>query len=71
MYQTSETAKGVAAAGGKVIHVPTLALRVADDLRNKRLSIARALEEMPFGHRVELERWRREVHQAVAELDND
>ena len=71
VYQGSKTATAVAAAGGRVIHVPTLALRVADDLRNRRLSIARALKEMPFGHRVELERWRREVHRALAELDND
>ena len=70
LFHKSKTAKAIAAAGGKVVHIPTLALRVADELRNQRLSIARALKVMPFGHRVELERWRREVHHAVAELDN-
>ena len=70
LFHKSKTAKAIAAAGGRVVHIPTLALRVADDLRNERLSIARALETMPFGNRVELQRWRREVHHALAELDN-
>ena len=70
IYRESETAKTVAESGGKQIHVPHLALRVADDLRNQRLSFARAQDNFPFGHRMELERWRREVHRALEELDN-
>ena len=69
-FHNSETAKAIAAAGGKVVHIPTLALRVADDLRNKRLSIARAVRDMSFGNRIELLRWRREVHRALGELDD-
>lgn len=70
-YRNSKTARAIEATSGKVIQVPSLALRVADDLRNQRLSIARALDTLPFGHRVELARWRGEVHRAVAELDDD
>ena len=68
VYRDSKTAKAISKTGGKFIRVSHLALRVADDLRNQRLSIAQAFEVMPFGHRVELERWRSEVHRAFREL---
>ena len=35
-----------------------LADRVTDDLYSKRLSVAKAMEDMPLGNRAELKRWR-------------
>ena len=43
---------------GATIDLPDLADRVTDDLYSKRLSIAKAMDDMPLGNRAELERWR-------------
>ena len=43
---------------GATIDLPDLADRVTDDLYSKRLSVAKAMEEMPLGNRAELKRWR-------------
>ncbi|MBQ7262098.1 MAG: protein mobD [Synergistaceae bacterium] len=43
---------------GETIDFPELADRVADELYSKRLTVAKALEEMPLGSRAELKRWR-------------
>ena len=43
---------------GATIDLPDLADRVTDDLYSKRLSVAKAMEDMPLGNRAELKRWR-------------
>jgi hypothetical protein len=45
---------------GKSLYFPELADRVADMMRNNRLSVAEALETLPIGERAELKRWRNE-----------
>lgn len=48
--------------GGAVLDFPVLAKRCADPLYVERLSIARAENELTFGNRLELKRWRKLVH---------
>ena len=43
---------------GATIDLPDLADRVTDDLYSKRLSVAKAMKDMPLGNRAELKRWR-------------
>ena len=50
--------KAEAEKRGTTIDCPDLADRVADDLYSGRLSIAKAVLEMPLGNRAELKRWR-------------
>ena len=67
-YETSEISATVAGHGGRMLYLPHLALRVADKMRNSRLTIADAMRKLPFGHRLALERWRREVHDVMRVL---
>ena len=57
LFNNSKT-KIEAEKRGVTIDLPDLADRVTDDLYSKRLSIAKAMEEMPLGSRAELKRWR-------------
>ena len=57
LFNNSKT-KIEAEKRGATIDLPDLADRVTDDLYSKRLSIAKAMEEMPLGNRAELKRWR-------------
>ena len=57
LFNNSKT-KIEAEKRGATIDLPDLADRVTDDVYSKRLSIARAMEEMPLGNRAELKRWR-------------
>jgi hypothetical protein len=57
LFNNSKT-KVEAEKRGATIDFPDLADRVTDDLYSKRLSIAKAAEEMPLGNRAELKRWR-------------
>ena len=50
--------------------LPDLADRVSDDLYSKRLSIGKALKELPIGNRAELTRWRRDVNKVMGEVIN-
>ena len=59
LYNGSELRKAVEACGGRSLDFPDLADRVADDLFSGRLSIARALRDLPLGHRAELRRWQK------------
>ncbi|MCL5285765.1 MAG: protein mobD [Nitrospirae bacterium] len=62
LYNDSGIRKEVEAAGGKTLDFPKVAKRVSHSLYVDRLSIVRALEKMPFGNRIELQRWRKLVH---------
>jgi hypothetical protein len=43
-----------------------MADRVSDDLYSKRLSIARAMVDLPLGNRAELRRWLRETEKVFS-----
>jgi hypothetical protein len=57
LYSTSKTRKSVE---GKrlTLDFPDLADRVADKLYSDRMSIQKALGDLPLGDRAELKRWR-------------
>ena len=57
LFNNSKT-KVEAEKRGATIDLPDLADRVTDDLYSKRLSVAKAMEDMPLGNRAELKRWR-------------
>lgn len=57
LYNGSKVRKSVEDAGGKSLTFPNLADRVSDDIYTKRLSLAKALAELPIGNRAELRRW--------------
>ncbi len=59
LYDGSELRGIVEARGGRSLDFPDLADRVADDLFSGRLSIARALRDLPLGNRAELRRWQK------------
>lgn len=57
LYNQSRTRRAIEGRGGLSLDFPDLADRVADDLVSKRLSVARALRDLPLGNRAELRRW--------------
>lgn len=57
LYAVSSLKKELANRG-ETIDFPDMADRVADEIYSKRLSVVKALEEMPLGNRAELMRWR-------------
>ena len=65
LYNGSKTRSAVEARGGLSLNFPDLADRVSDDLYSKRLSIAKALKELPIGNRAELSRWQGEVKKTL------
>jgi len=62
LYAGSKVRQRVEDAGGLSLTFPDLADRVSDDIYSKRLSIGRAMQELPIGNRAELARWRSDVH---------
>jgi hypothetical protein len=68
IYNDSQLKKDVESRGGKSVSFPDVADRVADELNMKRFSVEKALTEMPYGNRVELERWRGAYNTLFAEL---
>ena len=69
-FDDSETAKAVTESDGRIMEYPPLAMRVARQLVNRRLSIARALELEPepilsAGERMVLEGWWRKASNAL------
>jgi len=62
LYNSSKTRSAVESRGGQSLNFPDLADRVSDDLYSKRLSIAKALKELPIGNRAELSRWQGEFN---------
>ena len=70
LYNNSNIRESIEGAGGKSLMLPDLADRVSDDLYSKRLSIGKALKELPIGNRAELTRWRRDVNKVMGEVIN-
>lgn len=60
-YNGSNLRTAVEERGGRSVTFPDLADRVSDDLYTHRMSIAKAMKELPLGNRAELGRWRGEV----------
>ncbi|QCY09398.1 P-loop NTPase [Pseudomonas sp. MPC6] len=68
LYNFSKTRESIESEGGKSLLLPDLADRVSDDLYSKRLSISRAMTELPIGNRAELSRWRRDAARMIGEV---
>lgn len=68
LYNFSKTRETIESEGGKSLLLPDLADRVSDDLYSKRLSISRAMTELPIGNRAELSRWRRDAARMIGEV---
>jgi hypothetical protein len=70
LYNGSDTKKQIEAKelGGKSLNFPDLSDLVSDDLYNKRMSIAKAMKELPIGNRAELGRWRTLAHAVIKEV---
>lgn len=58
LYQDSNIRQQVEQSGGASLSFEQLASRVAMDIYNERMSIGRAMRELPLGNRIELSRWR-------------
>ena len=68
LYNGSKIRQLVEANGGRSLTLPDLADRVSDDLYSKRLSIDKAIRELPIGNRAELARWRNETRKVLREV---
>ena len=71
LYNGSKIRSAVESRGGQSLNFPDLADRVSDDLYSKRLSIAKALKELPIGNRAELSRWQGEVKKTLGAVIHD
>lgn len=65
LYNGSKIRTAIESRGGLSLNFPDLADRVSDDIYSKRLSIAKALKELPIGNRAELARWKTEVKKTL------
>lgn len=68
MYNASELRKEIEHRGGRTLNFPDVADRVAEAINRERIPIHRANEDLPFGSRIELSRWRTEYRQVLAEV---
>jgi len=68
LYNGSKMKAGIEQAGGRSLNLPELADRVTDAMNRGRLTIAKASSELSLGDRVELERWRDECREMLAEV---
>lgn len=65
LFNGSDTKIEVEADGGLIIDFPDVADRVADAMCNNHIAICNAVKELPFGEKIELQRWRAEVWKAL------
>jgi len=68
LYNGSKMRAAIEQAGGRSLNFPELADRVTDAMNKGRLTIAKAIEELSFGDRMEVERWRDECKEMFAEV---
>lgn len=71
LYNNSKIRATIEERGGQSITFPDLADRVSDDIYSKRLSIAKAIKELPIGNRAELIRWRNEMKKVMQKIIHD
>jgi hypothetical protein len=67
LYNGSNMRAAIERAGGKSLNFPELADRVTDAMNKGRLTIAKACQELSFGDRIEVERWRDECKEMLLE----
>jgi hypothetical protein len=68
LYNGSKMRASIEQAGGRSLNFPELADRVTDAMNKGRLTVAKAIEELSFGDRMEVERWRDECKEMFAEV---
>jgi hypothetical protein len=68
LYNTSKMRASIEQTGGRPLSFPELADRVTDAMNKGRLSVAKAIEELSFGDRMEVERWRDECKEMFGEV---
>jgi hypothetical protein len=68
LYNASKMRVAIEAKGGRTLNLPELADRVTDAMNTGRLTIGKALGELSLGDRIELERWRDECREMLAEI---
>lgn len=71
LYNGSKLRTAVEERGGQSVTFPDMADRVSDDIYSKRMSIAKALKELPIGNRAELTRWRNEVKKVLEAVTHE
>jgi hypothetical protein len=68
LYNASKMRASIEQTGGRSLSFPELADRVTDAMNKGRLSVAKAIDELSFGDRMEVERWRDECKEMFAEV---
>jgi AAA domain len=68
LFNNSNTKKALEKKGGKTINFPEVADRVTDAMNRDRLTVEKALTELPFGDRIELEGWREDYRAVFSQV---
>jgi MinD-like ATPase involved in chromosome partitioning or flagellar assembly len=68
LYNGSKMRASIEQTGGRSLSFPELADRVTDAMNKGRLTVAKAIDELSFGDRMEVERWRDECKEMFAEV---
>ena len=68
LYNESKMRASIEQAGGRSLNFPELADRVTDAMNKGRLTVAKAIEELSFGDRMEVERWRDECTEMFSQV---
>jgi hypothetical protein len=68
LYNASKMRASIEEAGGRSLSFPELADRVTDAMNKGRLTVAKAVEELSFGDRMEVERWRDECREMFSQV---
>ena len=71
LYNASNMRATIEQAGGRSLSFPELADRVTHAMNKGRLTVTKALAELSFGDRVELERWRDECRDMFGQVLRD
>jgi hypothetical protein len=68
LYNSSKLKSSIEGKGGKSLNFSDLADRVTDVMNRERWTIEKAIGELPYGDRMELERWRDECKVMLREV---
>jgi hypothetical protein len=68
LYNSSKMRTSIEHAGGRSLSFPELADRVTDAMNKGRLTVGKAIEELSFGDRMEVERWRDECKEMFSQV---
>jgi hypothetical protein len=67
-WEGSKAKKSIEELGGGVFRFDSLANRCKEDFYNRRMSFAESLETMPFGSKIEMNRWLRHTEEWLDQL---